>query len=470
MPKPIAIAADQLQAKLDSTQQELSRANVALDVVSAELAQQKRRAKTYMKAALIVGAPVLAIILPLAALYFIPKYLGHFLQARRLGVDLFHKRLKSTVRDAFIIYHMTGYNTGLDGAKRELARNPQGVSPGTVELFQAMDAKTDADWLLAMNAWAKASGNAAIALDDGDQDRFLRIAFAPLPPVDAPHLVTVIMPCYNCAETVTKAVQSILNQSWRNIEIIAVDDASTDDTFAILTGIAQQDNRLRVLQNSVNVGPYVSKNRALNAAKGAYITGHDSDDLALPNRIADQMAPILADAKYKVTIGFAMRVNKFSNFCQPFSGTSIQNYDGVLRLAHITFLVEKQTFKDLFGYWDSVRVSADSEILERALDALPRAICLVTRCMSFMLHHEKSLTQNIQSGLSLLSGHSNVRADYKVSYRAWHRKTNKFKRQIAFPPNPRPFAVPDKINVPLADISRLIQDDHTAQSLGDNRD
>ncbi len=454
---------EQLQSELQEAKRRIEQIERSRRTISKELKQNKRRAKKQLKIALIVGAPVWILLLPaLLVFYFIPRALEYFKKyraARALGTDLLHKRLNRTVANAFTIYHTAGKDGGLAAAKRELATNADGISPGTIDLFDALDAKTDADWLDAMNRWCKASGKVALSLDKGKQDRFMRLNFAPLPEVDSPHLITVIMPCYNCASTVTKAVQSILNQSWRNLEVIAVDDASTDDTFAILTQLAKQDPRLRVLKNIVNVGPYVSKNRALTLARGTFVTGHDSDDLAFPDRLAQQMAPILANARCKATIGYSLRVDKFANFVWPPNGRSIYNYDGVLRLTYISLLIERETFDKLFGFWDSVRVAADGEILERTLNAMPEAISLVKSCGNLLFFHEGSLTQNVESELSLVSGHANVREDYKRAYRAWHGSTNKFKRQLRFPPNPRPFNVPAKIEVPLKDILELIKDD-----------
>lgn len=451
-----------LQVKLQNAQRQIAQVETSRKIIAKELENQKRRSKKQLKIALIVGAPVLIILLPILLIFLIPKgvkYFKKYRQAATMGTNLLEKRLGRTVYNAYNTYHIAGDAGGLVAAKRELASAGEEISPGTVDLFDAMDAKTDADWLLAMNNWCQANGKGTLSLEDGYQDRFIRINFAPLPAVDAPHLITVIMPCYNCANTVTKSIQSILNQSWRNIEVIAVDDASTDDTFAILTQMATQDPRLKVVQNSVNVGPYVCKNRALTYAKGAYITGHDSDDLAFPDRLAQQMAPIMADAQYKATIGYSLRLDSFGTFVKPPTGITLYNLDGVLILTSITLLIERATFENFLGFWDCVRVSSDTELLERAMDALPDAFALVKSCGNLLLLHEGSLTQNVASGLSLVSGHANVRSDYKRAFRAWHSKTDKFKRQLRFPPDPRPFDVPAKIEVPLKDILEVIKDD-----------
>lgn len=454
---------DQLQAELLDAKRKIAHIETSHRIISTELKRQKSRAKKNLTIAFIVGSPIWILLLPaIMVLYVLPRavtYFKKYRSARAMGTDLLHKRLNPTVHNAFTIYHTAGEGGGLAAAKRELAKNVEGISPGTVDLFDAMDAKTDADWLDAMNRWCQASGKVPLYLENGSEDRFSRLSFAPLPAVNSPHLITVIMPCYNCESTIRKSMTSILKQSWQNLEVIAVDDASTDDTAAVLSDLAKQDPRVKVLKNSVNVGPYVCKNRALSLAKGDYVTGHDSDDLAFPDRLAQQMAPILANSHYKATIGYSLRVDSSGNFVWPPSGKSIYNYDGVLRLTYISLLVERSTFDKLFGFWDCVRVAADGEILERTFDALPGQVSLVKSCGNLLLFHDGSLTQNVESGLSLVSGNAKVRADYKKAYRVWHRRTSKLNRKLRFPPNPRPFDVPTKIEVPLKDIMELIKDE-----------
>src|SRR5690606_7366380 len=91
---------------------------------------------------------------------------------------------------------------------------------------------------------------------------------------------------YNAEATVAQAARSILNQNWRNLELLIVDDCSDDGTWPELQKLAEQDGRVRVFRNAVNVGPYVSKNIALSNAKGAWVTGQDADDWSHPERLA----------------------------------------------------------------------------------------------------------------------------------------------------------------------------------------
>ena len=95
--------------------------------------------------------------------------------------------------------------------------------------------------------------------------------------------VSIIIPAYNTSRYITKAVESALGQTEENIEVIVVDDASTDNTVEVVKSFT--DQRLTILVNETNKGPSYSRNRALKEAKGEWIALLDSDDWYAPNRL-----------------------------------------------------------------------------------------------------------------------------------------------------------------------------------------
>ena len=103
-------------------------------------------------------------------------------------------------------------------------------------------------------------------------------------------LVSVVMPVYNREKLVTRAINSILNQTYRNIELIIVDDGSTDSTPTILNYYKQKDPRIKILTNQLNKGISYSRQRGLDTAMGKYVAIMDSDDWALPERIEKSVA------------------------------------------------------------------------------------------------------------------------------------------------------------------------------------
>lgn len=102
-------------------------------------------------------------------------------------------------------------------------------------------------------------------------------------------LVSVIMPVYNCKEYIASAVDSIINQSYRNLEIIIVDDASSDGTWEILQEYANKDKRVRVYKNEVNLKIVGTLNRAIDLSTGIYLARMDGDDEKILDAIEKQV-------------------------------------------------------------------------------------------------------------------------------------------------------------------------------------
>ena len=101
-------------------------------------------------------------------------------------------------------------------------------------------------------------------------------------------LISVIIPVFNVEKFVSESIESILNQTYRHLEIIIVDDCSTDKTWEILQTWAQKDDRIVLIRNNVNSKIVTSLNNALAASKGEYIARMDGDDVAHPERIERQ--------------------------------------------------------------------------------------------------------------------------------------------------------------------------------------
>lgn len=101
-------------------------------------------------------------------------------------------------------------------------------------------------------------------------------------------LVSVIMPSYNTANFIKETIDSVLNQTYQNFEIIIVDDCSTDNTDEVVAGI--KDERIKYIKNEKNSGAAISRNRALREAKGKWIAFLDSDDVWLPEKLEKQIA------------------------------------------------------------------------------------------------------------------------------------------------------------------------------------
>ena len=94
--------------------------------------------------------------------------------------------------------------------------------------------------------------------------------------------VSILIPVYNRENLIEETVQSALNQTYTNIEIIVVDNKSTDNTWDVLNTLAKQDNRIKIFQNDTNIGPVRNWKRCVDHASGEYGKFLWSDDLISP--------------------------------------------------------------------------------------------------------------------------------------------------------------------------------------------
>ena len=101
-------------------------------------------------------------------------------------------------------------------------------------------------------------------------------------------LVSIIMPSYNTAQYISDSIQSVINQTYQNWELLIVDDCSTDSTDEIIK-LFLVDSRIRYYKSEKNVGAAESRNRALREAKGRWIAFLDSDDLWSPTKLYEQI-------------------------------------------------------------------------------------------------------------------------------------------------------------------------------------
>lgn len=108
-------------------------------------------------------------------------------------------------------------------------------------------------------------------------------------------LISVIVPAYNVAPWIEKCVDSILAQMYRNIEVIAVNDCSSDHTGAILDAIAAKDNRLKVVHQVTNVGVHASRSAGTAVAKGQFIGYVDGDDWVAPEMYESLLNVLVGD-------------------------------------------------------------------------------------------------------------------------------------------------------------------------------
>lgn len=116
------------------------------------------------------------------------------------------------------------------------------------------------------------------------------------------NMVSIIMPCYNSGKYILKAVESVVNQTYTNWELIIVNDCSDDDTNIILEKYINDnnENRIKIINNSKNMGAAASRNKAIEKANGRWIAFLDSDDSWEEKKIEEQIK-FMVDNNYHFT-------------------------------------------------------------------------------------------------------------------------------------------------------------------------
>lgn len=118
-------------------------------------------------------------------------------------------------------------------------------------------------------------------------------------------LISVIVPCFNHGKYLRESVESLLNQTYKNLEIIIVNDGSTDETNAVATALEKEHpERIHYIEFSDNRGKWYALNTAIEVSKGVIITAQDADDISLPNRIDRQLETMKATNALHVLCGF----------------------------------------------------------------------------------------------------------------------------------------------------------------------
>jgi glycosyltransferase involved in cell wall biosynthesis len=330
----------------------------------------------------------------------------------------------------------------------------------TVEILRANSAierGDEAGWQTHVNGYLAQFGVAPIRLLQGAGNAFDRLACDPLPAVTGGPLISVIMPAWNAEKTVRKAAQSILDQTWRNLELLIVDDASTDGTWTVLQAISHSDERVKIFRNKVNVGPYVSKNIALTQCKGEWITGHDADDWAFPQRLEKQHLFVVNNYGTRGLLSGGLRMNPVSGHILGIGNVSDRREDGVIAPVSISGFFEREFLLKQIGAWDSSRFGADSELINRCRILLGDNFKdFIFPCELYM-DTPSSLTNQRETAFNSTVGISPLRAAYRSSWMNWHSKSlNADNAFIEFPQYKRQFDIPCAAFVPVCDVEECL--------------
>lgn len=131
-------------------------------------------------------------------------------------------------------------------------------------------------------------------------------------------LVSIILPIRNAEKFLADCINSLLCQTYKNIEIIVVDDNSADKSESIIRKFRKRDKRVRIIQNKKHYGITVCLNRAIKKAKGTFLAFMDAQDLSHKQRIQKQVAYLLSNPKAIVVGTYGQLIDKKSKKCKRF--------------------------------------------------------------------------------------------------------------------------------------------------------
>jgi len=178
-------------------------------------------------------------------------------------------------------------------------------------------------------------------------------------------IVTVLMSVYNGEKYLCEAVDSILNQTFKDFEFLIINDGSTDGTAEIIK--SYQDSRIKIINNEKNIGLTKSLNKGLKFAKGEYIARMDADDISYPNRLEVQYEYMKSNSDLAICASSYEQINENGNTIKVIKGylECEQLYYFLTfanQLAHSTVFLRKSIILKLNGYDDKLIQSQDYDL------------------------------------------------------------------------------------------------------------
>lgn len=290
------------------------------------------------------------------------------------------------------------------------------------------------EWLSELNElYAKLSMSQVELLEDESVPLMDRLSASSTTALEGPR-VSVIMPTFSPGKGIWTALRSLVEQTWQNLEILVVNDASPDQYNEIYNKLESYDSRIRVIHQKQNAGAYAARNAGLRVATGSFITTHDDDDWSHPDKIAWQVQPLIEDESLVATTSGHIRTTENLEFKRV-------NAEAKFLQMNYSSLMFRRSLIEQIGDWDPVNRGGDSEFYLRLLRYAGEdgVRGLHDRPLSFSRVWEGSLTSGeMQRGFF---GYS--RLMYRWAFRQWHREAYERKGRVyRSSEEPRPYAVP----------------------------
>lgn len=311
------------------------------------------------------------------------------------------------------------------------------LNPLQVELLHVDRCRHESSiesWLLALNQLYSSLNMSKVGLSEADELPLMdRLVATSDRKIEGPK-VSIIMPTFSPGRAIFTALRSLFEQSWSNIDIIVVDDGSSNEYDEIFNEINSLDDRVTVVRQESNAGAYVARNAGLIRAEGEFITIHDDDDWSHPDKIATQAAILLEDSNIVASTTAHVRTAEDMRFTRVNSKARHAN-------KNYSSLMFRRTVVDEIGPWDTVNRGGDSEFESRLVANFGKArkVDLLDKPMSFSRVWSGSLT----SGEMARGYFAYSRLLYRSAFRQWQQAQVKTGLQACLVGNePRPYPVP----------------------------
>jgi glycosyltransferase involved in cell wall biosynthesis len=226
--------------------------------------------------------------------------------------------------------------------------------------------------------------------------------------------LSVVMPAYNAEIFIDEAIESVLSQTFTDLELIVVDDASTDGTWEVVSKHAAADTRVKVFRNDINVGAAGSTNRGIGLARATLIGRMDADDVSLPTRFEKQVDALRNNPHYAVVGTFASHTNEAGKILglSP-TGPRSEDEFNALRAAGKptmvfggTALFTKALFERVGGFDPDIRSAEDLELFDRMAEHGP-VVTIEESLLLYRLHPGSTVGKTFFEGRQV---HRYVRA------------------------------------------------------------
>lgn len=205
-------------------------------------------------------------------------------------------------------------------------------------------------------------------------------------------MISVIMAAYNGANFIRQAIESILNQTYQDFELIIVDDGSTDNTVEIIQSYAAKDPRVRLIQNA-HGGANKARNTAIAAAKYPWIACMDADDVAVPERLETQLKAAEAEPDVVVWGSYMAQINaegKVIGAIQIGPTTREQFYGldrtkNVIMVVNPTSMFKRDIAMQVGCYDERLKAAQDVELWDRMAEYGP-VLTIPKKLLQYRLH------------------------------------------------------------------------------------